>query len=300
LEVLTVKAVRNIATFFAIAPLAASNDVPGGNPTAHGRQSFFAGHVHSLRRFTQRRVKALNQPKPLGGVMRQAISQVFTQYGWIISLLLIPWPSASLAGSISATLRGPKNQRVIRVEVCNYAHIDRTKLREAEGQAADLFAMAGVRIAWLNHSQKGRPVLSPVNHSNADFSVRIVYAFLSKRMRRPSEANALGESTVPLGTNEPTVGGIANVFYDRVKEVSMRWGLFPGQVLGDAIAHELGHLLLGVRHSSQGVMKASWNSRDLHLASRGRLQFLPAQAVELQGAARSLRQDRSPLLAALH
>ena len=230
--------------------------------------------------------------------MKRATSKAFIRHGGIIGILLIAWPLAWLAGAVPASSNGVKNQPVIRVEVHNYAQIERTKLHEAERQAANLFAMAGVRIAWLNHSRKRGPRLTMLERSNADFSVRIVYAFMIKRMRRASEANALGESTVPWGSNEPTPGGIANVFYDRVKEVSTRWDLFPGEVLGDAIAHELGHLMRGVRHSSQGIMKASWNSRDLHLASRGKLQFLSAQTAQLQHAVLELHAESSPMVLA--
>lgn len=243
-------------------------------------------------------VERVESAEAAEGIMKQAISQVFIRYGGIIGLLLIALPSASLAGGISASSLGVNNQPVIRVEVYNYTHLGRKKLREAEGQAANLFAMAGVRIAWLNHSQKGRSVLSPLNHSNADFSIRILYAFMSRRLPRASEANALGESRVPSGTNEPTAGGIADVFYDRVREVSTRWDLFPGQVLGDAIAHELGHLLMGVRHSSQGIMKAFWDPHDLELTSQGRLQFQPGQLGLLQHAALELHSGSSPTVLA--
>jgi hypothetical protein len=61
------------------------------------------------------------------------------------------------------------------------------------------------------------------------------------------------------------------VFYDRVQQIS-RQTVNEGMVLGHAIAHELGHLLLGVdAHSPEGLMRAHWTSRDLALAAQGKL-----------------------------
>ena len=117
-------------------------------------------------------------------------------------------------------------------------------------------------------------------------------------MPQLSGADALGECTIPSGTEVPVRGGITNVFDDRVVEVSTRWGLFPAEVLGHAMAHELGHLLLGTGHSSQGLMKGSWTSLDLQLASRGKLRFSPDQAGLLHRAALSLRQNPPPTVIA--
>ena len=111
------------------------------------------------------------------------------------------------------------------------------------------------------------------------------------RLRQISGDDALGEVTISSETEGPAPGGIVNVFVDRVADTSTRWDLFSGEVLGDAIAHELGHLLLGAEHSSQGVMKGFWTSQDLHLAGRGKLQFSPDQAGLLQRAALSLHQN---------
>jgi hypothetical protein len=48
----------------------------------------------------------------------------------------------------------------------------------------------------------------------------------------------------------------AYVFYDRVKNTSARYGSARGVLLGDVVAHELGHLLIGHSHSQDGLMKA--------------------------------------------
>jgi hypothetical protein len=70
----------------------------------------------------------------------------------------------------------------------------------------------------------------------------------------------------------------AYVFFDRVREFADRGHLDAWIVLGCAIAHELGHLLLPVNaHAADGIMRARWDS---HLIGRagGFLSFAPDQA----------------------
>ena len=108
----------------------------------------------------------------------------------------------------------------------------------------------------------------------------------------------LGQSRLPTGIRGSTPGGAANVFYESVRDLASDSGAFIGEALGDAMAHELGHLLLGSEHSSEGIMKARWTIRELRIASQGGLLFSQAQVVLLQRAAWSLHQDSSPTLAA--
>jgi hypothetical protein len=115
-------------------------------------------------------------------------------------------------------------------------------------------------------------------------------------VRRISTADIMGEAIIAPATGKSVPGRIANVFYDRVMHASTLWGLFSVEVLGDAIAHEMGHLLLGAGHSSQGIMKADWTSSDLRLASRGALRFSSEQVELLQSAAISLHRDSSPMI----
>jgi hypothetical protein len=97
----------------------------------------------------------------------------------------------------------------------------------------------------------------------------------------------------------PVSGGFgvtANVFAERAKEMggsteSLR------VILGDLMAHELGHLLLGQPgHSVAGIMRAQWQTRELQRAVEGTLFFLPeqAQTIRAQVLARMINSGTLP------
>ncbi len=56
----------------------------------------------------------------------------------------------------------------------------------------------------------------------------------------------------------------------------------PAELLGAAIAHEVGHLLLGPAHTTSGVMTAHFRSHEVAMVGRGELLFDSAQAARLR------------------
>jgi hypothetical protein len=72
---------------------------------------------------------------------------------------------------------------------------------------------------------------------------------------------------------------VLSVYLDAVTDVARRYGLPVGTVLGIALAHELGHVLLPPpSHSADGIMQAAWEGDDLRKAAAGTLAFNDAQA----------------------
>src|SRR5262249_40655711 len=59
--------------------------------------------------------------------------------------------------------------------------------------------------------------------------------------------------------------------------------LTNGHLVGMTIAHEVGHVL-GIRHSSVGVMQARLSSNDVVALRRARLTFTPQQGVTMRHA----------------
>jgi hypothetical protein len=161
----------------------------------------------------------------------------------------------------------------IRVRVHNYAQVASEILVPAEAQAAEILGKAGIEITWSN--------CDPAKASLAD-------AAECNQLMRPTE---LGVRVLPYfgvgaGITKKTmglaVGNLASISVRRVKEEAAEFGVQPCEVLGPAIAHEIGHLLLQQGHSPTGIMRAHWRREDYERAPRGAFTFTSEQGEQMQ------------------
>jgi hypothetical protein len=77
-------------------------------------------------------------------------------------------------------------------------------------------------------------------------------------------------------------GKLAFILMDRVTAIARGYDAPTFVVLGAAIAHELGHMLLTKEHSAAGVMKAYLNQTDFRKAGNGQLTFTEDQSQRLR------------------
>jgi hypothetical protein len=71
----------------------------------------------------------------------------------------------------------------------------------------------------------------------------------------------LGSSMVDL---QGQAGTLATIYEDRVESLAIEAHVDSGRLLGRAIAHEIGHLLLGTpSHAPMGLMRACWRTGEL-------------------------------------
>ena len=76
---------------------------------------------------------------------------------------------------------------------------------------------------------------------------------------------------------------VAFVFYHRVESLAVELRGARDVLLGYALAHEVGHLLMGSNsHSPTGIMRARWTEKELRLASAGCVSFFPQQAAKMR------------------
>ena len=77
-----------------------------------------------------------------------------------------------------------------------------------------------------------------------------------------SERDSLGFAAVDL---DQKAGTLATIYVDRVDILAFRSGVDRSTLLGRAIAHEIGHVMLGTAaHAKAGLMRATWRSDELH------------------------------------
>jgi hypothetical protein len=93
----------------------------------------------------------------------------------------------------------------------------------------------------------------------------------------------LGYSVVGATTPRPI---FATVYFDRVRTLADSGGVDTALLLGWAIAHELGHLLLGTpQHAAKGLMRAFWNRAELHHFNVADWRFSAREAASVRVAA---------------
>src|ERR1700682_765215 len=95
---------------------------------------------------------------------------------------------------------------------------------------------------------------------------RILPTWPALELRRTEPRGVFGITYLSVGD----IGSQADVFYGKIAGFH---GIRPeetGTLLGHAMAHELGHLLLGSNsHSVRGIMCAEWRTADLIRMTQG-------------------------------
>ena len=192
--------------------------------------------------------------------------------GRICGLLAIAGliPASCLAGPPDA-LRPPR----LTLSVFNDARVPEKVIGEARERAEYILMRAGLALSWIDCGGESGKIDTP-SCSQISFpehlSIRLV-----KGASGASE-DTFGQSYL----NRDGEGSYASVYVSVLQASSAGRLLRPGDLLGDVIAHEIGHLLLGPSHSRAGIMCARWQPSELTLAARGGLLFSGEEAIRLR------------------
>jgi len=172
----------------------------------------------------------------------------------------------------------------ITLNVYNWAHVDSETLNRAEQEATRIYREIGIETVWVDRSVDEQQQNSAA-HRASEIYVNIV----------PQTSEGLGLLTNALGI-APGAGrnrGRLYVCYDRVESLfrkqiagtargkTYRWAT-TAQILGYALAHEIGHLLGLDAHSEHGIMRAAWSPTDLLNLGFGDLAFTAQQAAVIR------------------
>jgi hypothetical protein len=162
-------------------------------------------------------------------------------------------------------------------------------LREAAmRQASGILAATGLAVAW--HDCTGDADRRHCDHLRGarTLIVRIAPEFVpvASAARGALETRSPGDAPgliLGFAVVEQSSGGVmATVFLDRVRSVARRAGIAAGVLLGRAMAHEVGHLLLSSNaHSSSGLMRESWTDAELTHHHPGDWLFTAADEARL-------------------
>lgn len=150
----------------------------------------------------------------------------------------------------------------IVLHVVNYAALRRDVLDVAMERVESVYTPIGVRIVWADGERSAEQRQGKRLHLNI---------LLLSRDMAEKKISAEGIKDGVLGQAHVS-GGRASIFCDRIATTPGALQYFPIP-LGDIIAHEVGHLLLGANsHSRSGIMRAHVNVRALPLQSFDKTQ----------------------------
>jgi hypothetical protein len=185
--------------------------------------------------------------------------------------------TAWLAIAADARENRSVGDRPLTVLVLDYAGVSDSSLDEMETLGAVLLSRAGRRTQWvhcLGHAQGPRPTLCDANLDTGLVMLRILAAYPGDQNR---DVDPLGAAMVE--------NGYASIYASEIHQNADRNGLPAGSLMAYAATHEIGHLLLGPRHSSVGLMRAVWKEAEYRGMAQRWLGFNAAELEALRRAA---------------
>jgi len=202
---------------------------------------------------------------------------------WIAALILL----AALDAWAQAG-----QQPSVEIYVYNQAGVPTRVLSQAEQNATRIFRASGIRTTWVECST-AEVAATDCNGlpQPGDVVLQIMHE------ARKLKGDVFGAAFL----GQDGSGQYTNVFYDRVNQLNRDWKVSLVDVLGHVMAHEVGHLLLGLNsHSVSGIMRGFWDSGELKAIDRGRLLFSSGQSKLMRErlAAITARRDSQNTLVA--
>ena len=179
----------------------------------------------------------------------------------------------------------------IGVRVYNDAHVPDVQMRAAEEVVARVLRQAGIETEWSDCTVVGGVMRGDSPSCAAPLHSRDLVVYFVDRLEAHFswvDGNALGYSIIP-DTHE--LASMAYVSYSRIQHLSVSTCAGVEELLGLAMAHEIGHLLFGtLDHANQGIMRAPWRLRDLEAKAWDEFQFTKEQVKRLRTGAEVRRQ----------
>ena len=209
-----------------------------------------------------------------------------TQFSATLATLTLIFAAAGVA---RADHPDPEASFALTVRVENYAGAPNRLIAGAQSHAAKIFRAFGAEIRWVDcrvgpSGKVENPACRTAN-GPSDLTVRLLPE--SQAENFPIDPGAFG---IAQPSTTGGFGYMAYIFYHRVEELCE--GQYPkAAVLGHMIAHEIGHLLLGLSsHSQAGIMSVPWRSKDLRRAGQDGMRVTKRESRRIRANLRKRAQ----------
>lgn len=210
--------------------------------------------------------------------------------GDVKATLLIPMLFSSAVGLAA---EGPKPPATpsLTIRVYNTSSASVRDFDEMKENATRVLKHSGIEVEWIGCVPRSQESVVCEEYGGSRGRTIILVRLIDAPVRRAYQQGQ--EERTPLGwANQPTLG-IAVVYKTACAMEQNAPGIVTkGQILGHAVAHEIGHLLFASHdHSTVGIMKANYNLDDLYEIARGYLLFTSEESRLLR---RSLLSGSGP------
>lgn len=187
-------------------------------------------------------------------------------------------PAAGFASSAAQNGQTP-SEREISIRIHDYAKANHTVVKHAEQAAGRILKKAGIDARWIDcFDSLGKEACSRP-FTTLDFVINLLPESMSDRMHLSQ--GVLGSAFE--GSGAKNFGFSASVFYDIAKDRAKEHQVDFGELLGNAIAHELGHRLLGTNsHAGISLMSAFWSGTQYCLVAQSSLVFSDVEVKRIQ------------------
>jgi hypothetical protein len=192
---------------------------------------------------------------------------------------------------------------MVMIRTYNYMQVPADDIARARATADRTFRQAGISLQWVDcwvpapaSPSVDRPASSVDRAESAkagpssctqplregtDFVLRLVSS------TPPDATNRSLSRTVAMGTalidRDSRAGALTTVNPELVLKIARGSRVDFATLLGRAIAHEIGHLLLGhSRHSRQGLMRAIWSQDEIRGIRSADWRFSAAEAEQMR------------------
>jgi len=204
-------------------------------------------------------------------------------------VLLVPAVSAAQTAHIDRVT----TSLLLTVRTYDTFHVWGPDLLTAQATAARALHEAGIEISWNDCSlADGAPAIASPRCNQPLDSSEVMLRIVGSDLNDMNHSMSMGVSMVNLGGGK--VPCLATVFADRVWYVARSASVNAARLLGLAISHELGHLLLDTNlHAMTGLMRPAWSRSELRQARADDWRFLADDADAMRTRLRNrVRRER--------
>jgi hypothetical protein len=165
----------------------------------------------------------------------------------------------------------------LSIHVYNLSPVSPRTVDQAMKEARRILAGAAMQIVWQTGPVDASEANITDQHAGSQSHERDHRDYIVVTILRKVPDSCL-QGALGYSLPDARFGSHALIFCNRVERVSASGGIDLATILGHAIAHEIGHVLLGSpEHSAVGIMKARWGIADYQNAAKGCMKFTPSQ-----------------------